>query len=152
MGLDYSLKLSTEMTWAETRDLIAKQMQGLQWSTEHSSFFNSDIIIAGCAMDRESQSIFEEGFGFRPSLSVLFRHPSNRDYENFARTMIQGTFLLLEHGRDGVLLFNGEIIVLQRMRGQLVFNADYRLYKDERWLKANVPVPFERRPLPSPFL
>jgi hypothetical protein len=152
VGLDYGLKFSTEMTWKETRDLIAKQALGLQWSDESSSFFNSDIIVAGCAMDKESQSIFEEGFGFRPDLFVLFRYPSNRDYEKFARTMLQGTLLLLEHGRDGVLLFNGEIIVLQHLGGQLVFNADYRLYNGERWLKDNVPVPFELRPLPSPFL
>ncbi len=152
MGLDYSLKLSTEMTWAHALGLLTKQLQELQWSTEHSSLFSADIIITGAEMDEESRSIIEEGFAFRPNLYAVFRYPSNRDYEKFARTMLKATLLLLEHGRDGVLLFNGELIVLQRLGGQLVFNADYRLYKDERWLKENVPVPFERRPLSSPLL
>jgi hypothetical protein len=103
-------------------------------------------------LSSEGDSIIEENFGFRPGLSVGFRHPSNRDYENFVKTMLRGALPLLDQGRDGVLLFNGEIIVLQRMEGRLVFNADYRLYKDEHWLKDNVPVPFERRSLPSPLL
>ncbi|MCY1082707.1 SitI3 family protein [Archangium lansingense] len=151
MGLDYSLKLATDMKRIQALGLLAERIPELQWSEEHTSLYAPDIIITVVEMDGMGQSIIEEGFGFRPSVSVGFRYPSNRDYENFAKTMLRGALPLLEQGRDGVLLFNGEIIVLQRIGGRLVFNADYRLYRDERWLTDNVPVPFERRPLPSPL-
>ncbi|KFA87882.1 SitI3 family protein [Archangium violaceum] len=152
MGLDYSLKLATDMTRANALDLLAKCIPELQWSKEHGSFYAPDIIITVLELSREGDSIIEENFGFRPDLSVGFRYPSNRDYETFVKMMLRGAVPLLDQGRDGVLLFNGEIIVVQRTGGRLVFNADYRLYRDEHWLKANVPVPFERRSLPSPLL
>jgi len=152
VGLDYSLMLSTGMERAHALGLLAEHIQGLHWSEENAFLFGIDIIITVVELDGEAQSIVEEGFGFRPTLSVGFRFPSNHDYERFVQAMLRGALLLLEHGGDGVLLFNGEIIVLQRIGGQLVFNAEYRLYGDEHWLKDKVSVPFERRPLPSPFL
>ncbi|HEX5749902.1 MAG TPA: SitI3 family protein [Archangium sp.] len=152
MGLDYVLDVSTDMKRAQALSLLAERIPELQWSEEHGSFYAPDIIITVLELGREGDSIIEENFGFRPGLSVGFRYPSNRDYENFVKMMLRGALPLLEQGRDGVLLFNGEIIVVQRMGGRLVFNADYRLYDDEHWLKAHVPVPFERRSLPSPLL
>lgn len=38
---------------------------------------------------------------------------------------------LLEQAQDAVLLFNDEIIVLQRLGGKLTFNSSYRLWDDE---------------------
>lgn len=152
MGLDYVLDVSTDMKRAQAIGLLAERIPELQWSEEHASLHAPDIIITVLELSREGDPIIEENFGFRPVLSVGFRYPSNRDYENFVKMMLRGALPLLEQGREGVLLFNGEIIVVQRMGGRLVFNADYRLYRDEHWLKANVPVPFERRSLPSPLL
>ena len=152
MGLDYSLMLSTCLERARALGLIAEHIQGLQWGEENAFLFGTDIIVTVIEPDVEAQSIVEEGFGFRPSLSVGFRFPSNHDNERFAQAMLRGALLLLEHGGDGVLLFNGEIIVLRRIGEQLVFNADYKPYGDERWLKGKVSVPFERWSIPSPFL
>ena len=152
MGLDYSLKLSTTMKPAQAFGLLAEHFEELQWGDENAYLFGPDITITVVDMDKESRSIMEEGFGFRPDLSVGFRFPSNQDYEKFAQILLEGALLLLEHGQDGVLLFNGELIVLQRIWGQLVFNADYRIYDDEHWLEDRVSVPFERRSLPSPLL
>jgi hypothetical protein len=152
MGLDYGLHLATEMKREQALDLIGQHIQGLQWDAEHATFFNADIIITGGPMDELSQSIMEEGFHFRPNLFMLFRHPSNRDFEKFVRMLLRGALLLLEHGQDGVLLFSGETIVLQRLRGELLFNSGYILYEDQHWIEAHVPVPFAWRLLPSPLL
>jgi hypothetical protein len=65
--------------------------------------------------------------------------------------MFEATMLLLEHARDAVLLFNYEIIVFQRLGGQLTINSDYPMW-DEDWLRSNLALPFECRPLPSPLL
>lgn len=152
MGLDYGLHLSTEMKGEQALDLIGKNIQGLEWDAEYTTFFNGDIIITGGAVGELSQSVMEEGFHFRPNLFMLFRHPSNRDREKFVRMLLRGALLLLEHAQDGVLLFNGETIVLQRLGGELLFNSGYRLYEDQQWIEANVPVPVTWRLLPSPFL
>ena len=92
-----------------------------------------------------------EGFGFTPTLLVGFRFHTNTDFAAFSEIMFQATMLLLEHAKDAVLLFNYEIIVLQRLSGKLVFNADYQMWDDD-WLKGRLPLAFERRPLPSPLL
>ncbi|MFL5351796.1 SitI3 family protein [Archangium sp.] len=155
MGFDYSLKLSTDMNRAHALGLLAEHIPGLQWSDENGSLFDStlsNIIIAASELHGYSQAMIEEGFGFTPELSVLFRFPSNRDYDRFAQTMLRGVLLLLDHGRDGVLLFNGEIIVLQRLGGQLTLNSDYHIFDDKDWLKSILTTSFERRPLPSPLL
>jgi hypothetical protein len=65
--------------------------------------------------------------------------------------MLQATMLLLEHAQDAVLLFNGEIIVLQRLGGHLTFNSDHPMWEEE-WLRSWLPLPHERHPLPSPLL
>ena len=151
MGLDYSLQLSTDMDRAQPLGLLAENIQGLQSSEEDAFLCGTDIIVAAGELDEQSRCIMEEGFGFRPNLIVLFRFPSNHDSDKFAQTMLQGALLLLDHGRDGVLLFNGEIIVLQRLDGKLVFNADHHIWDDD-YLKGRLTVPFEFRSLPSPFL
>jgi hypothetical protein len=140
------------MDRAQALGLLAENIQELKWTEGNAFLRSTDVIVAAGELDVESQSIMEEGFGFRPNLTVLFRFPSNHDYDNFVQTMLQGTLLMLSHGRDGVLLFNGEIIVLQRIGGQLVLNADYRLHANERWLERHIPMPFVRRSLPSPLL
>jgi hypothetical protein len=152
MGLDYSLYFSTKMKGEQTLDLIGQHIQGLEWDAQHVTFFNADIIITGGALEGMSQSIMEEGFHFRPNMIMLFRHPSNRDREKFVRMLLRGALLLLAHGQDGVLLFNGETIVLQRLGGELLFNSGYRIYEDQHWVEANVPVPITWRLLPSPLL
>ncbi|QRK11523.1 hypothetical protein JQX13_16475 [Archangium violaceum] len=40
-------------------------------------------------------------------------------------------------------LFNGENIVLQRLGGKLIFNADSSYWADENWLQSRLTVPFE---------
>jgi hypothetical protein len=152
MGRDYSLELSTGMSRSQALSLLKEHLQELQWTEGNAFLRSADTIVTVIELDGVAQAIMEEGFGFRPNLSVGFRFPSNHEYTNFVQTMLRGTLLMLSHGQDGVLLFNGEKIVLQRIGGQLVFNADYHLHGDEHWLESMVPVPFVRRPLPSPFL
>jgi hypothetical protein len=152
MGLDYTLELSTPLGPAEALSLLGGCMSNLKRSDDGKCLWDKDIIVTAISLGGEARAMTKEAFGFCPDLSVGFRFPSNEDYESFVRMMLRGSLLLLEHGQEGVLLFSMEIIVLQRMEGRLVFNADYRLPGDEHWLEDLVPVPFERRSLPSPLL
>ncbi|MCY1075049.1 SitI3 family protein [Archangium lansingense] len=95
----------------------------------------------------------EESFQFRPDLSVGFRlDPNSDEYEQGNRIMLRATMFLLEYGRDGVLLFNGEHIVLQRLSGHLVLNEDSKNWTDGLQLEDEIRLPHEKRPLPSPLL
>lgn len=97
--------------------------------------------------------MIEEAFHFSPDLGVAFRlNPNSADYVEGRRVLLRVAMLLLEHSRDAVLLFNGEYIVLQRLGGQLVLNADYGDWADGFKLEPEIRLPHEIRSLPSPLL
>ncbi|HYO51453.1 SitI3 family protein [Archangium sp.] len=151
MGLDYSLKLSTDMQPVQVLRLLAERL-GLKW-WDDSHLGGPAIWIGAIGVSDSGRLSIEEGFHFSPDVSVLFRLDSNSDeYEDGNRVMLRATLLLLEHDRDGVLLFNGERIILQRIAGQLVLNADYGNWTDGLRLEDEIRFPHEKRSLPSPWL
>ena len=152
MALEYELELSTSLSPTQAMEALARQLNTLAWG--EGRFVLRDTTITICAMKslEITQRVIEHAFHFIPNLSVEFRFISNSDYDSFKQTLLQATMLLLEHAQDAVLLFNGETLVLQRLGGQLTFNADYHLWEDDDWLRSRVTLPFERRPLPSPLL
>jgi hypothetical protein len=151
VALEYELELSTNMGRTQALEMLARQVDGLEWDEDSSLLFGSTITVHTSESDRLSRKVIERGFHFEPTLSVVFRFVSNTDFNSFKQIMLRATMLLLEQAQDAVLLFNYEIIVLQRLGGQLTFNADHHLWDDD-WLKGRLTVPFERRPLPSPLL
>lgn len=151
MGLDYSLKLSTSRQPAELLRLMAERLDLKSWDESHLG--GPALWIGATRISDSGRSTIEEGFHFSPDVSVLFRLDSNSDeYEEGYRVMLRATMLLLEHGQDGVLLFNGEHILLQRIAGQLVLNADSRNWTDGLRLENEIRLPHEKRSLPSPLL
>jgi len=140
------------MTPTQAMDLFARSLKGLAWGEEQFVLYDPTITICATQSLSVTRKVIERGFRFVPDLSVEFRFVSNSDYECFRKTMLLATLLLLEHTQDAVLLFNGEVIVLQRFGGKLVFNSEYHIWDDDDWLKSRLSLPFERRPLPSPLL
>ncbi|HYO60164.1 SitI3 family protein [Archangium sp.] len=152
MALEYSLELSTSMRRTQALEALAGRVDGLTWGRDGIFLLGSTITISASEPPGIARKVIERGFKFVPTLSIGFRFISNTDYEIFGKIMLQGTMLLLEHAQDAVLLFNEEIIVLQRLGGQLAFNSDYHIWDDDDWLRSRINIPFERRPLPSPLL
>ncbi|WP_257452646.1 SitI3 family protein [Archangium lipolyticum] len=151
MGLEYGLELSTDLGPTQALRLLAERL-GLPWGNERS-LRGSALWIDLSEPSNTGREIIEEGFHFRPDVLVIFRLDSNSDqYEEGHRVMLRATMLLLEHGRDGVLLFNGERIILQRLAGELVLNADYGNWTKGLQLENEIQLPHEKRPLPSPLL
>jgi hypothetical protein len=151
MGLTNSLELSTDMKPAQALSLIAGRFD-LKWSDD-AHLIGPALWISAIELDRNMKLMIEEGFHFSPDLSVGFRIDTNSDdFEQGHRIMLRATMLLLEHGGDGVLLFNGEHIILQRMGGQLVLNEDSRNWTDGLRLEDEIRLPHEKRSLPSPLL
>jgi hypothetical protein len=98
------------------------------------------------------QGIIEESFHFTPTLWVGLRRRADADWDRFRQVLLDASLTLLDEAKDAVLLFNGERIELQRLGGQLAFNAESGYWRDEDWLKSRLTLPFEWRPLPSPLL
>lgn len=151
MGLDNSFELSTDMNPARALGLLAARF-GFKWTAD-KNLMGPSLWISAIEPDLDWKSIIEEGFHFSPDLSVGFRlDTSEGKYEEGSRLMLRATMLLLEHGRDGVLLFNGEHITLQRLAGRLVLNTDAGNWTDGFRLENEIQMPHEMRSLPSPLL
>lgn len=151
MGLDNSLELSTDLKPAQALHLMA-ELFGLTWGDERH-LLGPALWISAVEPDQDFKLMIDEAFHFRPNLSVGFRLDPNRDdYELGHRIMLRATLLLLEHGKDGVLLFNGEHIILQRLAGRLVLNEDHRNWTNGLQLESEIRLPHEKQPLPSPLL
>ena len=154
MATEYEFDMATDLKTSQALELLSRHIGGLTltWNGKNSDYLlGSTIEIDISEPLKVWQETITKGFGFTPTLSVGFRFKTNTDFDAFSEIMNRATTLLLEHARDAVLLFNYEIIVLQRIGGKLVFNADYQMWDDD-WLEGRLTLPFERRPLPSPLL
>jgi len=154
MATEYAFDIASDLKTVQALELLSRHLSGLTltWNGKNSDYLVGSTISINVSEPFMSwQETIMEGFGFTPTLLVGFRFHTNTDFAAFSEIMFQATMLLLEHAKDAVLLFNYEIIVLQRLGGKLVFNADYQMWDDD-WLKGRLPLAFERRPLPSPLL
>lgn len=150
MATDYGLALSTSMQPEEALRLMVEQFH-FNWDSD--TLMGPALWISAQVPPSGWKTMIEEAFHFRPDLGVVFRlDPNSDEYEEGNRVMLRATMLLLEHSRDAVLLFNGEYIVLQRLGGQLVLNADYGGWTDGFKLEPEIQLPHEMRSLPSPLL
>jgi hypothetical protein len=151
MGLDYTLKLATDMRPEQVLHLMAEELGLKWWDSQHLG--GPAVWIGAGEISGLGRSLIEEGFHFTPSLSVLFRLSSNSpDYVEGNRIMLRAALLLLQPEREGVLLFNGEIIVMQRLKGELVLNEDFGGWTEGLRLEEEIGLPHEKRSLPSPLL
>jgi hypothetical protein len=152
MGLDFSLELVTTIKPLQALQMVASILPDLTWGEQQGGLYDEDITIDATEPLAFSKDRIQRAFGFSPDLSMGFRFASNRDYERFKLAMLKAAMLLLPHARFGVLLFNDEIIVLQKTTEGLVLNADYHIWDDDQWLMEHAQMVFARRPLPSPLL
>ena len=151
MGLDYSLELVTELQPLQSLRLLVDRL-GLHWWDE-SHLGGPALWISAGVQTARWRALMEEAFHFSPNLSVPFRlDPNAPEYRQGDRLMMRAALLLLEHGQEGALLFNGESIVLQRLKGHLVLNEDFGGWTDGPEWEKDVYLPYERRSLPSPLL
>ncbi|PTL83159.1 SitI3 family protein [Vitiosangium sp. GDMCC 1.1324] len=151
MALEYTLHLTTALQPRRALERLTSQIDGLDWSEDGSFLVDTTVTIIATEPLARTRSLIEDVFHFVPTLRVGFRFVNNTDHDRAGQIMFQATMLLLEHAQDAILLFNGEIIVLQQFSGQLAFNSGYHMWDDD-WLKSRLTVPFEWRPLPSPLL
>jgi hypothetical protein len=151
MSATYDLEISTDLTPAQVRALLALRFKLKWWDETHLGGPATWISIGG--RDSLGQDIMEESFGFRPTVSISFDPDTFSDeHDEGLRLQIRAAIFLLDHCRDAMLLFNGEVIVLQRLGGKLILNEDWNIWTEDLMLEGEITVPHEIRPLPSPIL
>ena len=150
MALDHTLYLVTPLGPAEALRLMAEHLK-LKWSDEYH-LSGPEVWIYSSEASEPELSLMSESFHFRPDLLVGFEvYTGDEGYEESLRIMLRATMLLLEHAGNAVLLLNGEHILLQRISGELVLNADYGNWTKGLMLEDEIRAPHDRRPLPSPL-
>jgi hypothetical protein len=94
-------------------------------------------------------------FGFDDRFGVTFRFSSRADpatTEHAASLMVHAVIAFAaRHGGRGVLLFNGELAVLQYEHGDVVFDADWDDWSENKEI-APLKSRFAMRVLPQPLL
>lgn len=152
MALDYSLNIDTKIE-TETALRILRDKVGLK-EVDSKHLSGPAVVVSSIELSSLSQEIVEEGFGFRPKIGVWFRLDPNSDaYEEGKKTMIKASLALLEDEPMGnaVLQTDTEHILMKRIDGQLCFNKEW--FSGDRVKElADVKVPYQLQPIPSPFL
>lgn len=155
MAIEYDLHLSTHMKPAQALEKLIRQLPELTWSEDRTFLVDTSVHISAAephVIMPLIQGVIEDSFHFTPTLWIGFRRLADADWGRFRQVLLDATLALLDEAKDAVLLFNGERIELQRLGGQLSFNAESGYWRDDDWLKSRLTIPFERRPLPSPLL
>lgn len=169
MAVNYRLEFDTSLLAEAALALIEKtfsfkrrSVDNLAWPPNSedaaitiyaSNFTGGDDYYA-----KVQREIMEEGFGFMPTLAVIFRlrraHVSYADYDEAEHLKYRAVMLLLQQSPgDAVFLFNGEEIVLQRLKGQLTLNMDWGQWDSANFDYLNeITLPHDIRNLPSPLL
>ncbi|GAB4299912.1 MAG: hypothetical protein Fur0025_39180 [Oscillatoriaceae cyanobacterium] len=149
MSLDYDLRIATDLATEQTLEILANELK-LEWE-EGCRLVGSGIVVGAMPEREQGQVIIQQAFGFKPTVNLWFWLDSNQDYPQGKHSLLIAVISLLRHlPGDAVLLFNSEIVRLQRINGRLIFNQDFSLWSESEL--AEVELPFDCQPLPSPLL
>lgn len=151
MALEYQLMFSTDSSVTSLLEAVPPRF-GLVWSADHTFLAGTGVQVSSIASSRSRQGTIEEGFGFRPEAQLFFRMASDPEARRVGyRTMIEVVVeVLRQESGQAVLLFNGEIILLQRLAEGLMLNGDWQPWQNESL--DLITLPYRMQSLPSPLL
>jgi hypothetical protein len=113
MALSYVLEIETKITSEILLSMINHQF----------SINNNELIIIVDEVEISDIELTESLFNFRPNLSVMFRINSLNNNHYYLKLIAQISLFVLERiSGNAVLLFNEEIMIIQRINEKLIFN------------------------------
>lgn len=151
MAIEYGIFLSTESSALSLLETV-HDLSGLPWSRDRTFLDALGVQVSAHACHRSWREIIKEGFGFGPDMGVGFRLAKELDERAAGyRSMIETVaHLLRRESGPAVLLFNYEIILLQRLGGELTLNRDWQTWQRDGL--DLMTLPYGLRSLPSPLL
>jgi hypothetical protein len=113
MALSYVLEIETKITSEILLSMINHQF----------SIDNNELIIIVDELEISDIELTESLFNFRPNLAVMFRINSLNNNHYYLKLIAQISLFVLERiSGNAVLLFNEEIMIIQRSNEKLIFN------------------------------
>lgn len=151
MALEYQFVFLTESRIPTLLETV-RQRCGLVWSEDHTFLTGPGVQVSGLVCSRSWQETMQEAFGFRPEAELYFRLARGLEEQREGyRVMLEVvTRWLQEEAGQGVLLFNGETILLQRLGTELTLNSDWQTWHKEG--REKMTLPHTMQSLPSPLL
>lgn len=136
MALEYTLMIDSQLELIEVRNVL-------------SNLQDFDILkVPGMTIEiefavQEDKAFVKDHFRFTPNLSLFFVQDKFADFSLIHRNLIKTTVALLNNcSGDAVLDFNGDTILLRRIKSQLfVYQDDRDFWKP--FLLNLVPQPYE---------
>jgi hypothetical protein len=122
MSLSYCLDIDSKIEIAQVSQMITEEFT---CTVQGGQLIYNKLWI--CILENEPHDAREvkEKLGFYPNLAVVFNFSfiSESDFElEFSALYEVVLFILEKIPGDAILLYNGEIIDLQRIQGRLIFN------------------------------
>jgi hypothetical protein len=153
MAIEYLFLGSQDLSNNELLEFFADAVDG---SVVNGDYVERDgLFIIPRHDDSGDQTYITDIFGFVPRIAVTFRFwnlASREVAKANTVTMIRATLLLLhKYQGKGVLLFNYEEVVLQKLNGGVVVNNEWEELAELPELRELVKTR-ELRPLPQPLL
>ncbi len=151
MSTDYDLLVASDLTPQKMLDLLSLR---LSLATSDMEMEKDGVLkISVRPALRGRQTTFQEAFGFTPTLAVHFRLNKFAGYKEAMCLLIRGTIAVLtQKEADAVLLFNGEQVILERIKGHLLLDKGVFGYANYQENLAEVTMPYQMRDLRQPLL
>ncbi|MFC7533856.1 SitI3 family protein [Actinoplanes sp. GCM10030250] len=153
MALEFDMQSDADISTADFRSFLAAAVEG-----EHSqdgTIFRPDMYVMAGRVTPDTEDPTTELFGFRERISATYRfanlaEASARDH-NIA-VMVSSILAFAErYTSRGVLLYNGDIAVIQWAPDEVVFHSEW-----EDWSELEEVIPLiaghVMRPLPQPLI
>jgi hypothetical protein len=152
MALEYVLYAAADLTTEEFLAFLAETLN----APIFYNFVSCDgLQITAYREDPGEEAFSAEEFGFPHRLTATFQFanlaPRQLRDENTVLMVSTTLTFLNRYSSSGVLLFNGERVVLQKLNGQVELDRDW----EEDWTLPGmdtVIAGLSQRPLPQPFL
>jgi hypothetical protein len=140
MALEYTLMLDSSLKLTEVTNLLS-HIQDFESQTDYLKA--PGIIIYIDYADQEDKTYIKDYFHFTPSLSLCFVQDKFADFSLAHANLIKATMTLLKkYSSNAILDFNGDTVLLRKIKDQLF------IYQDESdfwkpFLLDLVPPPYE---------
>jgi hypothetical protein len=151
MGIEYHLDIATALEPSQALRVMGSEL-GIELNG-HGNLAPPGLFISASKKGERGQALFEEMYGFRPTVHVGFRVQTQEEEDTHRAKRVIARLLveLLQHEQgDAVFMHGIDNPVLQRLSGKVVFNEGWDDYTELMLDAAGIL--YERRKLELPSL
>lgn len=147
MALEYKLDLATPL---EPPQLVAKLMAPpFGFEMRYGRLIAPGVVVLAASETDLGRSLVRDAYHIEPTAYIKFRLDKFEEWEAGLHKTIRTSIDLMGIANcDGVLLFNGETVILMRIGGRLILNENHDFWSDASRL-SDVIEPHSMQSIPS---